>query len=132
MGDPNMIGRELQQLHKPWLNWGLLLIVMFFTMMSLLLNRLVYAFRAVREPFGKTLIVVLTMMLAIPFLYGLAMTTGRVMIISLPFPFLSYGMSHILIEYAVVGLLLGIYRRKDMIALPQREMSLQDKARIRM
>jgi cell division protein FtsW (lipid II flippase) len=79
------------------------------------LTRLVYSFKAVREPYGRTLILALAMLLAIQLVYGLAMASGKMLIIDLPFPFLSYGGSHLMIEYAVVGLLLGVYRRKDMI-----------------
>jgi cell division protein FtsW (lipid II flippase) len=79
------------------------------------LTRLVYSFKAVREPYGRTLILALSMLLAIQLVYGLAMASGKMLIIVLPFPFLSYGGSHLMIEYAVVGLLLGVYRRKDMI-----------------
>jgi cell division protein FtsW (lipid II flippase) len=95
--------------------WGaglvLLSVVIWF------LTRLAHAVKAVREPNGRTLILVLSMLLAIPLVYGLAMASGKVLIINLPFPFLSYGGSHLMIEYAVVGLLLGVYRRKDMIPL---------------
>ncbi|QGQ97648.1 FtsW/RodA/SpoVE family cell cycle protein [Paenibacillus psychroresistens] len=79
------------------------------------LTRLVYSFKAVREPYGRTLILALSMLLAIQLVYGLAMASGKLLIIDLPIPFLSYGGSHLMIEYAVVGLLLGVYRRKDMI-----------------
>jgi cell division protein FtsW (lipid II flippase) len=95
--------------------WGagiLLLIVVI-----LFLTRLAHAVKAVRESYGRTLFLGLAIMLAIPLVYGLAMTTGLVPLVDLPFPFLSYGGSHLLLEYTTVGLLLGVYRRKDMIPL---------------
>lgn len=76
--------------------------------------RMAKAVQVVREPYGRALMLALSVMLAIQLVYGLAMATGRVMLVSLPFPFLGYG-SHVLTEFAVAGLLLGIYRRKDMI-----------------
>lgn len=79
-----------------------------------LLARLAHAVRVVREPYGKALFLVLSIVLALQLVYGLAMMSGRVMLVSLPFPFLSYG-SHLVMEFAAAGLLLGIYRRKDMI-----------------
>jgi cell division protein FtsW (lipid II flippase) len=98
--------------------WGagiiLLIAVMWF------LTRLAHGVKAVREPYGRTLFLVLAMMLAFPLVYGLAMTTGLVPLVDLPFPFLSYGGSHLLLEYAIVGLLLGVYRRKDMIPFNSR------------
>lgn len=50
--------------------------------------------------------------------YGLAVLSGKMVLTSLPFPFLNYG-GHVLIEYAALGLLMGIYRRKDIIPLFQ-------------
>ncbi|GGF68525.1 cell division protein FtsW [Paenibacillus albidus] len=78
------------------------------------LIKLIAALHAVRNPYGKTLIVALGGMLFLRLLYGLSLWSGSMLVVSLPFPFLSYG-SHVLIEYAAVGLLLGIYRRKDML-----------------
>jgi cell division protein FtsW (lipid II flippase) len=78
------------------------------------LARLAHAIQAVRDPYGRTLILVLSVLFAVQLVYGLAMTTGRVLITDLPFPFLGYG-SHLMVEYAAAGLLLGIYRRKDII-----------------
>jgi cell division protein FtsW (lipid II flippase) len=79
-----------------------------------LLARLAHAVRVVREPYGKALFLVLSIVLALQLVYGLAMMSGRVMLLSLPFPFLGYG-SHLMMEFAAAGLLLGIYRRKDTI-----------------
>lgn len=78
------------------------------------LARLAHAVQAVRDPYGKALILVLSVLFALQLVYGLAMMTGRVLITDLPLPFLGYG-SHLMVEYAAVGLLLGIYRRKDII-----------------
>ncbi|NUU62238.1 FtsW/RodA/SpoVE family cell cycle protein [Paenibacillus agri] len=89
---------------------GLLLLgmVLWFT------ARLVKALHLIREPFGKALVLTLGSMLVIRLLYGLSIVSGKMVLSSIAFPFLSYG-GHVIIEFAAVGLLLGIYRRKDMI-----------------
>ncbi|KGP80536.1 MULTISPECIES: FtsW/RodA/SpoVE family cell cycle protein [unclassified Paenibacillus] len=66
----------------------------------------------IRDDFGRMIIVSITAMFAMQILYSLAMTTGKVPILSIVFPLIGYG-NHLLFEYAMLGLLLGIYRRKD-------------------
>ncbi|KHL97253.1 hypothetical protein QW71_02540 [Paenibacillus sp. IHB B 3415] len=70
--------------------------------------------RAVSDSYGRMLILALGLMLSIRLIYGLFILSGRVLLISIPFPFLSYG-QHVFIEFAAVGLLMGVYRRKDML-----------------
>jgi cell division protein FtsW (lipid II flippase) len=70
--------------------------------------------RAVRDTYGRMLILALALMLAIRLTYGLSILSGRMLITAIPFPFLSYG-QHVFIEFAAVGLLMGVYRRKDML-----------------
>ncbi|WP_256704561.1 FtsW/RodA/SpoVE family cell cycle protein [Paenibacillus sp. FSL R7-0273] len=82
--------------------------------------RLFSAFKAVREPYGRAVILVLSLMLALRIAYGLSIISGKMVLTSLPFPFLNYG-NHVLIEFAVLGLLMGIYRRKDIIPAQENE-----------
>ncbi|WP_157685572.1 FtsW/RodA/SpoVE family cell cycle protein [Paenibacillus donghaensis] len=89
---------------------GLILIsigVLFF-------SRLVKAIRAIRHSYGQALVLAMAVMLGLRLAYGLATMSGRMVLTSIPFPFLSYG-SHIIFEYAALGLLMGIYRRKDIV-----------------
>lgn len=71
---------------------------------------------SIREEFGRMMIVVTTVLFGIQMFYSVVMTTGYVPIVSVIFPFLSSG-SHLTFEYAVLGLVLGIYRRKDTISI---------------
>lgn len=87
---------------------GLLLVAV----ITWLLIKLLSTIRAIREPYGQALVVGLAFFLAIRFAYGLAVLSGGMMLTSIPFPFLSYG-SHVWFEYAAIGFLMGIYRRKD-------------------
>ncbi|MFC3749653.1 FtsW/RodA/SpoVE family cell cycle protein [Paenibacillus sp. GCM10012306] len=89
---------------------GLLLLgmVLWFT------ARLLKTLHLILEPFGRALVLTLGIMLVIRLLYGVSIVSGKMVLSSIAFPFLSYG-SHVIIEFAAVGLLLGIYRRKDMI-----------------
>lgn len=70
----------------------------------------------IRDDFGRMIIVIITSMFALQMMYSLAMTTGRVPILSVVFPFIGYG-NHLIFDYAMIGLLLGVYRRKDTVSL---------------
>ncbi|MET3942546.1 rod shape determining protein RodA [Paenibacillus sp. PvP094] len=70
----------------------------------------------IQDDFGRMIIVIITSMFALQMIYSLAMTTGRVPILSVVFPFIGYG-NHLIFDYAMMGLLLGVYRRKDTVSL---------------
>ncbi|MDM5278055.1 FtsW/RodA/SpoVE family cell cycle protein [Paenibacillus silvae] len=70
----------------------------------------------INDTFGAVIAVSVTVTLALQMLYSLAAMTGRVPILSISFPLLGYG-SHVILEYAMVGLLLGVYRRKDTVPI---------------
>ncbi|AIQ13083.1 FtsW/RodA/SpoVE family cell cycle protein [Paenibacillus durus] len=77
--------------------------------------RTIQAWFSVRDTYGKSLIAGIALILAFQLVYGVLKLSGHVLIIGLPLPFISYGGSHLLIEYGALGLLLGVYRRKDLI-----------------
>lgn len=80
--------------------------------------KMISSVRAVRDTYGQMLILALALMLAIRLAYGLSILSGRTLITAIPLPFLSYG-QHVFIEFAAVGLLMGVYRRKDMLPAAQ-------------
>ncbi|WP_063563429.1 FtsW/RodA/SpoVE family cell cycle protein [Paenibacillus sp. O199] len=69
----------------------------------------------IRDDFGRMIIVSITAVFALQIIYSLAMTTGKAPILSISFPFIGYG-NHLMFDYAMLGLLLGVYRRKDTIS----------------
>ncbi|MBU7316344.1 FtsW/RodA/SpoVE family cell cycle protein [Paenibacillus oleatilyticus] len=79
--------------------------------------RLLHSMGQVRETYGKMLIVAATSIIGAQFGYCIGMSLGLLPITSVVLPFVSYGGTHTLVEMAVVGLVLGVYRRKDMIRL---------------
>ncbi|MNV07667.1 Lipid II flippase FtsW [compost metagenome] len=81
----------------------------------ILIHRMMAAYKRVDDKYGKSLILIIMVALGARLLYGLAMATGYIPIIGVTFPFVGYGGSHLLIEFAAIGLLLSIYRKKDII-----------------
>lgn len=57
----------------------------------------------------------IALILAVQLVYGVLKLSGHIVIIGLPLPFISYGGSHLLMEYGALGLLLSVYRRKDLM-----------------
>ncbi|MGF9695837.1 FtsW/RodA/SpoVE family cell cycle protein [Paenibacillus sp. MABNR03] len=91
---------------------GILLLVGIIWFVASMVNML----PRIRDDFGRMIIVIITSMFALQMIYSLAMTTGRVPILSVVFPFIGYG-NHLIFDYAMIGLLLGVYRRKDTVLL---------------
>ncbi|USB32238.1 FtsW/RodA/SpoVE family cell cycle protein [Paenibacillus sp. YPG26] len=81
----------------------------------MLIHRMLAAYKRVDDQYGKSLVLIIMIMLGARLLYGLVMATGYVPILGVSFPFVGYGGSHLLIEFAAIGLLLSVYRRKDLI-----------------
>lgn len=75
----------------------------------------------IKDEFGRMIVVSITVMFALQMIYSLAMTTGKVPIISIAFPIIGHG-GHLVFEYALLGLLLGVYRRKDTISKKNEKM----------
>ncbi|MCP1307890.1 FtsW/RodA/SpoVE family cell cycle protein [Paenibacillus tyrfis] len=79
--------------------------------------RMLHSMGQIRETYGKMLIVAATSIIGVQFGYCIGMSLGLLPITSVVLPFVSYGGTHIMVEMAIIGLVLGIYRRKDMIRL---------------
>jgi rod shape determining protein RodA len=71
------------------------------------------AMLAARDRFGVLLAVGLVAMLAFHITINIGMTVGIMPITGIPLPFMSYGGTAILTDFAAVGLLLNIYLQRD-------------------
>ena len=70
-----------------------------------------------RDRFGFLLAAGLVAMLVFHIMVNIGMTIGIMPITGIPLPFMSYGGSAILTNYAAIGILLNIYAQKDRIML---------------
>ncbi|MFD2370181.1 FtsW/RodA/SpoVE family cell cycle protein [Brevibacillus sp. GCM10020057] len=80
----------------------------------LLFHRLLRAKQRVKDPYGALLMSGLMALLFLPYFWGIFMTVGLVPLTSVNLPFISYGITPFVQQMVLVGLLLGIYRRKDL------------------
>lgn len=96
------------------LGWvmGIVIVVGCILMVSRLLNTA----KKVKEDFGKLLILGLTGIFGIQFVWGIAMTIGILPIVSMQLPFIGNGGNQFLLQCCSIGLIASVYRRKDMMA----------------
>lgn len=71
----------------------------------------------VKEQYGRLLVIGLTGIFAVQFFWNILMTLGFAPISGFNLPFISYGGSQLIIQLAAMGLILSVYRRKDMVAI---------------
>ncbi|MGG3283373.1 FtsW/RodA/SpoVE family cell cycle protein [Paenibacillus solani] len=67
------------------------------------------------DSYGKNIVTCIIVVLGLRLLIPIIMGLGVVPPVSLDFPFISYGGTNQILDMAAVGLLLSIYRRKNMI-----------------
>jgi len=84
---------------------------------GLLLWRMTRACRRLYEDYAKLLAAGVCTFFALQFVLSLLMNVGLWPVTGLAFPFLSYGGSMMVTDLAFLGLFLGVYRQKDLIAV---------------
>ncbi len=88
---------------------GLALIVLY----GVIMYGGIRAILAARDRFGLLLAAGLVTMLLFHIMVNVGMTIGIMPITGIPLPFMSYGGSAMLTDYAAVGILLNIYSQRD-------------------
>jgi rod shape determining protein RodA len=88
---------------------GALLVVLYATILYGAIRTMIVA----RDRFGFLLAAGITAMLFFHVLVNIGMTIGIMPITGIPLPFMSYGGSAILTDFAAVGVLLNIYSQRD-------------------
>ncbi|MMZ65896.1 Lipid II flippase FtsW [compost metagenome] len=81
----------------------------------LFVTQLVNAAMSVRDPYGKMLIAGLGAFFSVQFVWSIGMSLGLLPISAVSFPLISYGGSGLMAQLGAIGLIYGVYRRKDMV-----------------
>ncbi|MEJ8302865.1 FtsW/RodA/SpoVE family cell cycle protein [Saccharibacillus sacchari] len=71
--------------------------------------------RKIGDAYGRLLATGLSILLACQLIYGIGASFNLLPFTTLSLPFMGYGGFSTMIHFAIFGLILGIYRRKDMI-----------------
>jgi rod shape determining protein RodA len=93
--------------------WGFVGAAVLLALYAVLLYAGVRVMLAARDRFGFLLASALVGMLFFHVLVNIGMTVGIMPITGIPLPFMSYGGSAILTDFAAIGILLNIYSQKD-------------------
>jgi rod shape determining protein RodA len=86
--------------------------VMLLSLYGLLLWRALRVAMLSRDPFGTYLAAGIASMLALQMFVNVGMNVGIMPITGIPLPFVSYGGSSLLLNFAAVGLLLNVHMRR--------------------
>ncbi|WP_186575975.1 FtsW/RodA/SpoVE family cell cycle protein [Aquibacillus kalidii] len=68
-----------------------------------------------KDLYGRLIIIGGTGFLTVPMIYNILMGLGLVPVIGVSMPFISYGGTMLIVSAAILGLILSIYRRKDLV-----------------
>ncbi|SHK39849.1 FtsW/RodA/SpoVE family cell cycle protein [Desulforamulus aeronauticus] len=74
--------------------------------------------KRVKDKFGRLLVTGLTSILGLHFLWNILMAVGLAPISGISLPFFSYGGTQTVINMAIIGLVLSVYRRKNVLVNP--------------
>ncbi|WP_342505068.1 FtsW/RodA/SpoVE family cell cycle protein [Sporosarcina sp. FSL K6-2383] len=88
-----------------------------FTILALFIVRIILIARNVHDPFGKLLLVGAVALYTVQLVSNIAMTLGLIPITSISLPFISYGLMPILLNAFIIGVVLSVYRRKDLTSM---------------
>ncbi|MEC0229024.1 FtsW/RodA/SpoVE family cell cycle protein [Paenibacillus alba] len=87
----------------------ILMLVILFIFHSLQISKKVH------DPYGKALISSLLALFVIQFIWPMLMSLGWAPLSSFSIPFISYQGAHVVFQFAAIGVILSVYRRKDII-----------------
>lgn len=92
-------------------------------LLILLLGFFIYLFGTVKQAnheYGSLLIAGLATLLLIQSLWHIFMNLGWLPVTGMSLTFISYGGSQILVQMLVLGIILSVYRLKDIVLLSER------------
>lgn len=97
-------------------SYGWLLALLLVVILSLFILRIVNVIFKVKDPYAKLLLVGAVTLYGIQLVTNIGMALGFFPLISVSLPFISYGLLPTLLSSILIGIVLSIYRRKDIIS----------------
>lgn len=96
--------------HFGWIVGGIVILLL-----ALFPVRMLMVMGKIQDHYGKLLIVGGTTLYLAQLIYNVAMGFGLLPLIAISLPFMSYGLMPIMLNAIVVGIVLSVYRRKDLV-----------------
>lgn len=123
IGDSNMdiVGRLSDDIYRDYIfiyvigKWGYLAGIGIMGIILSLIIRIWKAGIRLKDHYGRILYFTIASLFTIRIIMNIIECFGLMTIISTYLPFVSYDYSYIMMDIAMIGLLLGIYRRKNLI-----------------
>ncbi|MDP5274879.1 FtsW/RodA/SpoVE family cell cycle protein [Chengkuizengella axinellae] len=94
--------------------WGFA--VLLLVILTLIIVNIAFIATQVADPFGKQLIIGAATIYAFQLFYNVGMSFGFLPLAGISLPFISYGNAPIFINAIMIGIVLSVYRRKDLVA----------------
>jgi cell division protein FtsW (lipid II flippase) len=86
-------------------------------LLALFIVRIMMIARNIQESFGKLLLMGAVALYAVQLVSNIAMILGIIPMTSISLPFISYGLMPILLNAFIMGVVLSVYRRKDLTSM---------------
>ncbi|MGE7872914.1 FtsW/RodA/SpoVE family cell cycle protein [Bacillus paramycoides] len=93
--------------------YGYVLALILVLILSLFVARLVVISYKINDRYGKLLLVGGMTLFVVQFIYNVGMILGLLPIAAISLPFISYGLTPTLFHALLMGIVLSVYRRKD-------------------
>lgn len=95
--------------------FGWLFSIILTLVLSAFSVRMAWMTKKMRDPYGQLLIIGGLTFYTVPFVYNVLMSIGFLPFLDFSLPFISYGIMPTLLHAFVIGIILSVYRRKDLV-----------------
>ncbi|MGE6537524.1 FtsW/RodA/SpoVE family cell cycle protein [Bacillus luti] len=96
--------------------YGYVLALVLVLILSLFVVRLMFISYTINDRYGKLLLIGGMTLFVVQFLYNVGMILGLLPITAISLPFISYGLTPTVFHALLMGIVLSVYRRKDIPA----------------
>lgn len=96
--------------------YGYVLALVLVLILSLFVARLIFISYTINDRYGKLLLIGGMTLFVVQFLYNVGMILGLLPITAISLPFISYGLTPTVFHALIMGIVLSVYRRKDIPA----------------
>ncbi|MPM22627.1 putative peptidoglycan glycosyltransferase FtsW [bioreactor metagenome] len=115
----NMEPKLIPNLHTDFIftyivyTFGWVAAAVLITLIVAFILKIINVAKTTKNPYGKLIVSGFIAILTTEFLLNIGMNFGIAPIMGISLPFMSFGGSQLLINMTIVGLILSVYRRKD-------------------
>jgi cell division protein FtsW (lipid II flippase) len=95
-------------------HYGWFFAIILGILLSLFIARIVIVIPHIKDTFGKILLIGAIALYSVQMISNIAMTLGLFPLIEMSLPFISYGLMPVIFNSFLMGIVLSVYRRKDL------------------